>query len=411
MLFEMLTGQHPWERYRHSDEMSLAAAIRRKEPPGALTACPEELAAIVRKMLAAQPERRYASAADVADDLKTFLASRETVAGAELRASGRATRTIADLGTSRVPVPPTVPLPPPPPVTMQRPIWRVSVGPSLGTIARAALAAIVAAFLLSEGAVWLRAERLRHRVPALDIADLPSLHDQLASMRASALFGVGLRWRLASPLTERLVALANGPILDYRGEIPVMREAQWKQAAAALDLAQDLTPRNISIRAKAKYVEGQLTRIDAQGRPARIAQSRFKAAVTLFEESARLDHTSADPYLALARIHAYDLKDFDALLQDIQAAESRGYQSGRRERAQIGDGFRTRADRERTEARTAGGDERRRLLEAAQSDYQNCVTKFTGIGGYYRSDSNLAYCQQHSDLLARELDRLDQASP
>src|SRR5262249_49583638 len=75
ILFEMLTGQHPFRLppERTEDEVPRMLAERRAGPPRLRTINPSVtpgLEAIVRKCLEPDPERRYASATDLREDLE-----------------------------------------------------------------------------------------------------------------------------------------------------------------------------------------------------------------------------------------------------------------------------------------------------------------------------------------------------
>jgi len=83
-------------------------------------------------------------------------------------------------------------------------------------------------------------------------------------------------------------------------------------------------------------IEGHLQRISAS------TPAAFLAAIRTFRAAASLDTASVDPHLGLARIHAYNVRDVDALITDIRNAEVRGYKSGRRERTQLDDAVKTR---------------------------------------------------------------------
>jgi hypothetical protein len=83
-------------------------------------------------------------------------------------------------------------------------------------------------------------------------------------------------------------------------------------------------------------IEGHLQRIRAT------TPAEFQAAIRTFQAAAESDPGSVDPYLGLARIHAYNARDVDALTADIKNAEARGYQSGPRERGQLDEAIRMR---------------------------------------------------------------------
>jgi hypothetical protein len=408
MLFEMVAGSHPWERFRSDGELSLAAAIRKREAPGPLPAVRRsQLDAIIWKMLQPQLHQRYQTVVNIAHDLRDFLGDRETAAARELRSRDSLTRPVRPPASATAVVPPTLPFIPAgvaaagvamlvrnPTATVQR-----GALPKAGMLVRALISLVFLAFLLVEGLGWVRVELLRPRLASLDASDIDWMRGHVQAARRWAPFDLGVRLRFAGPLTARMLTLAEPPILDFRTETPVMREARWTQAAAALDLALAVAPGDRTLRAKAKYVEGHLLRIGAQGKAPVREQEMLRAAVRAFEESARLDTGSHDPYLGLARIHAWDTWDFDALERDIEEAEARGYRPGRRERIQRGDGFMRRADTARRAADIVKGSERVRLMQEALSHYRNCVVQHAGVGDFYNSVQNLTRCQRRVDEL------------
>jgi Flp pilus assembly protein TadD len=140
------------------------------------------------------------------------------------------------------------------------------------------------------------------------------------------------------PLKTRMVQLADRTILDYRHDAPVVTEAQWRQAWACLTLAADVAPDDRAVDAKRHVVQGHLKRLSAR------VPAEFQDAIRDFREAALLDPTVPDPYLGLARVHADNVRDVDALADDIRKAVALGYQSSRRERAELGGAYKTRAD-------------------------------------------------------------------
>ncbi len=80
ILFECLTGRPP---FVGSEPMSVLLKVVNEAPPDVRTLCRglhKDLAAVVMRCLAKDSRRRYASAADLADDLRRFLEKRPTVA-------------------------------------------------------------------------------------------------------------------------------------------------------------------------------------------------------------------------------------------------------------------------------------------------------------------------------------------
>src|SRR5262249_36528940 len=72
LLYEMVAGKHPFAR---TTALETVSAILRDDPPAIPGAGPRvtaELAPILRRCLAKPPEGRYASARELADDLRRF---------------------------------------------------------------------------------------------------------------------------------------------------------------------------------------------------------------------------------------------------------------------------------------------------------------------------------------------------
>jgi hypothetical protein len=142
-----------------------------------------------------------------------------------------------------------------------------------------------------------------------------------------------------------MLALAERPVADYRSDAPPVREMRWREAAVCIALAADLSPGNARVESVRKVIEGHLQRIRAN------TLADFQTAIGTFQAAAKLDTASVDPHLGLARIHAYHVRDVDALVADLRNAELRGYKTGKRERQQMEDALRMRAA---TVRRTAG---------------------------------------------------------
>src|SRR4029077_15208187 len=87
VLYELLTGERPFQGNRRM--LLLQVLEDEPRPPRRLNdKIPRDLATICRKAMAKSPARRYASAADLATDLRRYLAG-EAIAA---RPMGRAER-------------------------------------------------------------------------------------------------------------------------------------------------------------------------------------------------------------------------------------------------------------------------------------------------------------------------------
>ena len=88
ILFELLTGRPPFDG---AEPMSVLLKVIRDQPPEVRAVradVPRDLSAVVARCLTKEPHRRYASAAELADDLRRFCDARPTRA----RAHGTAER-------------------------------------------------------------------------------------------------------------------------------------------------------------------------------------------------------------------------------------------------------------------------------------------------------------------------------
>ena len=350
ILYEMLAGWHPYGQIRPNDlERAIVDGHRMSPMPDTV---PVDLQALVEKMLAHRVESRYTDAA-LAADFDNYLNGRPTSAGVAKRRTGATT----------IPVPPGRQLPAPAgdarpapiesvvtPDRTEEPAEIAASGQAVWYLARAVGVVAVfltIGFLVTEGAVWIRAEGLARRIPTMESSDVAGARSQYASIRKWAVFGIGLERQVNGPLRDRMLGLAERAVAEYRAGSSTVFEVRWRQAAVCIALAADLSPGNARIESTRKVIEGHIQRIRAT------TPADFQAAIRTFRAAADLDPKSVDPYLGLARIHAYNIKDVDALMADIRSAEARGYKSGKRERTQLDDALRMRATSIRKTSGTA----------------------------------------------------------
>ena len=419
MLFEMLAGYRPYRKYEHNPSL-LDNAIRRQEPREPLPPHLEPaLVAIVHKLLAPQPERRYQHADAIVGDLEAFLRGAPTAAGLEhAHASQETVRLQRDEKTQTAPTTPvrasltqTVPTEPlvgrnqpptpaSPPAAPDAPRSAAAWRPPLAVrVARAALIAFVISLLAGEGVSLIRGQRLLTGIPSIDVADLGRVREQYDRLGTWTVFGLG-RWRVSAALVTRMLQLADRTIDEYRDEHrtaterdggrPPVAEAQWQQAQLALDFASNLAPSDLRVASRRTYVRGQQARIDEQ---LSRTHDGYRRAIRLFREAARMDQRSFDPYLGLASVFAYGTHDLAGLTSAVAEAERRGYTQGRRERAQFGDLHKTLADDQRTEGARLSGPAKIEQLERAATDYTKCIEYFDGLH-LFNSEANLRTCRK-----------------
>ena len=427
MLFEMVAGYRPYYRYEHNASR-LDAAIRRQEAPEPLPADADPvLVAIIRRLLAPQIERRYTSAGEIAGDLEAYLAGKETLAAAAVAlASVDTVRVSRDRTDSIDTGPPAVAIPPLqaiPPIAGPAPSQSIPTEalPRTHTTAetepihpakskavkkrsrfrrliRYAVIFIVLMTVMRECAGLARAGRLRERIDTIEAGDVSKIRAEYLRLESTGPFGLGAG-EVRAALRDRMVALADRVIAEYRTPMPNISQVEWEQARDSLAFAQELSSRP-EIAAKRAYIDAHLIRIAARDR------TGFEEAVRAFRESARLDARSPDPYLGLARIYSYSLRDVDPLIEAIEEAERRGYTSGPREQAQRGDAYRFRAERSRLAAASLEGQERIDQLSSAAADYGRCIEYFEGLD-FFDAENNLRSCHRRLSSVVDELNRLD----
>jgi eukaryotic-like serine/threonine-protein kinase len=445
ILYEMLVGHRLYPNLESSQSRSqLEHAITTNAPRQPLpSTCPVPLAAIINKLLAPQIERRFQDAAAIKSDLERFLAGNEPAAMREYATAptlpirktapwttaGRGpldkvahaapldvvdvaaapARTPAPLRPAVAAVPATDPLPPGF-SGMATPTAVDTAPPSRGRTGlrrMASIALMIAAIVLfaTEGGAWVAAERFRTGIAALDARMLPQMKAGYDSIGASSLLHLGLRLRVNRVLERRLTALADSVIADYRREEPTLGPADWQQANKALLWALEISPLNAALRARQLTCEAHVLRHAARNQPrgGQAGRQMYAAAIEKFRLAAQLDPRSFDPYLGITRIAVYGLDEVDQASAAIAEAEKRGYTPGRRERAQLGDGYLRRADRTRRLARTLSGPQRDRKLENALSDYERCVEAFDPIIGFARAADNLEHCKRQIERINTEL--------
>jgi hypothetical protein len=255
-----------------------------------------------------------------------------------------------------------------------------------------------------EGIAWVAADRFRDAVNGADVRTLLDRKKDYDAIRRWGPLDLGLRIRVDGALKPRLVAFADGVIADYRREEPAMGPVEWRQANEALKWAVQTSPHDRRLRARELATEAHLARLSARGQSRQAARQAYEDAVEKFRRAAALDTESFDPYLGISRIEVYGLDNVDEAASAIREAEKRGYVSGRRERAQLGDGYLQRAEKSRRVARALSGDQRRRELEHARDDYGRCVTAFDPIPGFANAAQNLEFCKARMEAVVKELE-------
>ena len=419
ILYEMVSGHRPYPAFDRN-RSQLEHAIRTNAPREPLPAsCAPELAAVISKLLAYQVERRYPNAGAIKSDLERFLAGAPPLAASEYatpatmpiqKPASAASPASGSSSTIPEPVPATDPLPardavqaaPDPPAPTRRRRFARS-RQLIRSAAWLVVLALLVGLVTTEGVAWVAAERFRRELTNFESRPVAETRSDYEGIRALSVLGTGLCLRVNGPLKYHLVALADSVIADYRREEPTMASVEWKEAQQSLRWAVQLEPQDRHLRSKLLTCDAHVLRLLARGQPQGAARQTYRRAIERFQAAADADPESFDPYLGISRIAVYGLADVDQAAAAIHEAERRGYVSGRRERALLGDGYLRRANASRNLARTLSGDQRRRELEKARTDYQGCIEAFDPIVGFGYAARNLEVCKGQLERIEEEI--------
>jgi serine/threonine protein kinase len=405
MLYEMVTGLQP---YQADTTERLERMIRsRIPPPPAPDPCPEPLRRILVKAMMPEPELRYANAREFADDLIMYRtggpvravtedleATRRTAppereddetrrtAPVEVLRAGDETRRTADDAKK----PDEVLNWPNRPAAPRKPLSK--------TARRAILATVVASFLffawqaLTTYALSKKGQALENAIATEQVTDpneIWSRWTELSKDTPSSFYLRGAR----KAVEQKQVEAANRVIASYRNTGAVY-ENGWKGAREELMHALLLDPDD-AVRGRLRLVEGHISRVAGETRH---RQSDIDDATEKFNEAERLLPSSPDPPLAEARLEIQDQKDLDRGYAALQQAEKRGY-SGNRERQQLGDGFRDRANRAFWDSRNVRDlPQEKDLVTRARDDYQRSLELYQSIVPYGNSASSIQTVQE-----------------
>lgn len=463
MLYEMVCGHRPYPhlegpRFRRDLEHAITSNAPRAPFP---ESCPQGLRAIINKLLALQVEHRYPTAEAIKADLEAFLrrdapaalsiydtpatvpvqrstgtspattprprvtntapriapaspdttphpavatataprvaqAFRPAPAGSDVAQAFRPASAASDLTPPTDLVPPLAPAP------------QVKGGSALRRLGVMLTMFLAVSVLATECVAWMFAERFRDSIERIDERNVVERKQAYASVDEWALLDLGLRLRVHPRLRQALVGIGDRVIEDYRREVPDVGPSEWTQANEALAWALELSRSRRSaaaVRAKQLLTEAHVRRFKAlAARRGSNAILLAEAAVAKFREAADADPKSYDPYLGMARIQVYELSRVDEAAASIAEAEKRGYESGRREQALLGDGYLRRATVTSRRAAILTGEQRWRELNNARSDYERCIAFFDPIVAFGNAAENLENCKAQLDRINRRLD-------
>lgn len=415
LLYQMLSGRLPFDE---PTKERMERRIRSWTPPPPLPpACPEPLHRIVFKMLARDPARRYQSATEMREDLERFRRG-EAVLAEPPPESDATVRTAAperdapgagDDATVRTSTGPMRPPPLPPPPTVVWPPKHMRSRNALGCLAALGAACLVALLvILGQLNFWNDADKLRVDLQSERLTNLDDAWTRYQALAKRAHLSMFL-WGAKNALKKRLIGAADEVILQYRNnDAPVIYEAQWAQAKTDLARAMELDPDDNAIKGRLRLCEGHLDRIYGSRSKNANRLKLYNTATLKFTEAAELMKKSPDPYLGLARLYTYELNDMDRAEEALKEAAHYGHPEGRRETAQLADGYRRRGDRLWKESRglTDLPDQERDFLNKAKQDYVHAQELYQQAGFYGDSARNQSLAQQGEQRVEDRLSEL-----
>jgi tRNA A-37 threonylcarbamoyl transferase component Bud32/tetratricopeptide (TPR) repeat protein len=414
VLYEMVTGLQPYQAV--STERLEKMVRSRIPPPPAPEPCPDVLRRILIKAMAAEPVRRYQSAADFAAELLAFGYGGKVRAAEEEDSDPEATRRTFRADSNHDGTRRTVPAPPPPPplqpqiIKPTRPRGPAGKGVRLGfRILGMALAVYAGYWGSTTYLMWQRGQKLEEAIKgeaASDPEEIWKEWTELSGSRSSSVFLYGPR----HAVKQKLTAVADNVIATYRdNDTQQVRDGDWKRAHAWLAKALLADPSDDSIRGKLRLTEGHIARIDGTVHK---NPSQLYEAAKKFNEAQQLMPKSPDPQLGLARLYVYGLHDIDKADAALQQAERHGHPPGNREKAQLADGYRQRADRLWKDVQDVHGlPQEKDQVQKVLTDYQRALQLYQGIAPYGNASAMIARVQSSVDTVQYRLQQLQKGVP
>jgi predicted Ser/Thr protein kinase len=354
----------PWDQAAESTRRTEGPGeTRRSDGAETATVAPEE---VTRRASPADATRR--SEAEV---------TRRTVVAAPASNGSAAAPPATSASAAATPAPPAPTGTAPAPAAMPPDLRRAIV------IAKRVVLVVAAAAIVNEISVARAGGDLRARVGSYRRSEANQVWHQYRQLRRRSVLGFGT-WGVNGRIRDWHVAAADELTDDYLSDTPTIRERGWQQAIALLQRAAAIDPGNGAVRARLRYCEAQLARIDGEALLERqqeaAARARFNESRRLFDEATHLRGHWPDPHLGIARVHAVAFADVERTEEALRRAERAGYQPGDRETALRADAHRLRA--ERMLAAVPGLPEEQRYLDRIRDDCWRALELYDQVPAY-----------------------------
>jgi hypothetical protein len=207
---------------------------------------------------------------------------------------------------------------------------------------------------------------------------------------------------------QHLIAVTDHVIDTYRNTDTTISEKEWERARLNASRALAVDPDEV-VRGKLRIAEGHIARINGT---AHRKPDELNVAVEKFQEAKRLSPTSPDPDLGLARTYVYGLKDIDKAYDAIDDARKHGYPMGNREKLQLADGYRDRADRLWWDSRNVRGlPPEKDQIQRAADDYKRSLELYESAGTWGKALMSIVRVRLSLEQVNARLSELDQPQP
>ena len=419
MLYEMVTGLQPYQaETTERMERMIRSGIA---PPPAPDPCPEPLRRILMKAMAPDPDVRYQSAAAFGLDLSAFRRGGPVQAAAEDPDATRRTFRRAEVAeeTRRTTVPAagdetrrTGGAVEPAVSAAAKPAAAAKPRGELFYWAMRALAATLLAGVVfatwagvSDYRLYERGQAFERDVEAEQITDPSQIWTRWAELskdNPSSLLLRGAR----NAAREKFIAAAAHTIDTYRNtDAQPVYENDWQRAHTMLLHALSTAPDDKTVRGKLRLCEGHVARINGASHH---SAAELNDAMEKFSEAQQLMPRSPDPALGLARVYVA-LQDVDKAAAAFHQAETNGYQLGNRERSQLADGYRERADRTWWDSRNVRGlPQEKEQIQLAGADYQRALDLYQKSAGWGNATARIVQVQASLDSVNTRLQEIAQ---
>jgi tetratricopeptide (TPR) repeat protein len=239
---------------------------------------------------------------------------------------------------------------------------------------------------ISEYFLWKHGQQLERDIETEQLSDPDRIWarwTELSRGNPSSLLLRGPR----KLVKQKFLEAADHVITNYRSESQAVYEKDWERARTIAAHALAVEPDDAA-RGRLRLAEGHIARINGT---AHNSSSDLNLAVEKFAEAQRLMPKSPDPQLGLARVYVYGLKDVDRAYQAFEEAAKLGYPLGNREKLQLADGYRARADRAWLDFRNVRDTpHEKEEVQRMANDYKRAFDLYREIAPYGNSSGVLA---------------------